>query len=214
MYQALTAVGQVRLVVTPGAQRLRPFRPPQVEQLHALEDTRAVHDAGCDRPHLARGQRHHCLVDRAVPPAVSSSAMSAWPCPKVPNTHRSASLNRRPTFVAAIARSRPRRHRLIRVLPTTGGSGGNPPPGSRVARSRRGFVRPVSQPPAGAICPRTSGSARARTRRAPRPRRRRPRAGAMTTPTPRHTRSRRRSNRRRSPCIRDRPRQRFLGRPP
>ena len=38
-------------------------RALQVEQLHALEDDRAVHDAGCDRPHLARGHRHHCLVE-------------------------------------------------------------------------------------------------------------------------------------------------------
>ena len=65
MDQALAAVRhQVGLGVAPGAQRVRPLRRAlQVEQLHALEDHRAVHDARGDRPDLARGHRHHDLVE-------------------------------------------------------------------------------------------------------------------------------------------------------
>ena len=52
-------------------------------------------------------------------------------------------------------------------------------------------------------------------RRARRPRRRRPRAWRdAPTPTPRHTRRRRRSSRRRSPCVRGRPRRAVPRRPP
>ena len=57
---------QVWLRVAPVAQRSGPLRrAADVVELQALDDDRAVHDAGHDRPDLAAGDRHHHLVEPA-----------------------------------------------------------------------------------------------------------------------------------------------------
>lgn len=74
VHQALAPVGdEAGLGVAPLAERGGPLRRPgQVEQPQALDDHRAVGDAGDDRPHLAGHDRYHHLVEAGdAPPGVA-----------------------------------------------------------------------------------------------------------------------------------------------